>query len=73
MHCLFARGRWLVELLQCSASLHGGSRQWNSYNAAPHSLRAVGIGSAVMHYLTVWGQLAVALPQCTASLHGGSC
>ena len=28
MHCLTAWGKWAVELLQCSASLPGGSGQW---------------------------------------------
>ena len=42
MHCLAAWGQWLVEPLQCIASLPGGSAQWNSCNEVPHYLGAVG-------------------------------
>ena len=87
MHCATAWGQWAVELLQCTASLHGGSGQWNSCNAPPslpggsgqcnscnalpHCLGAVGSGTPAMHRLTAWGQWAVQLLQCTASLPWG--
>ena len=64
--------QWAVELLQCTASLLGGSGQCNSCNALPHCPRAVGSGNPAMHYLTALGQWAVELLQCTASLPGGS-
>ena len=38
MHCHSAWGQWALELLQCSASLHGVSGHWTSYNALPHCL-----------------------------------
>ena len=47
-----------MALLQHSASLPGGSGQWNSYNALHHCLGAVG--------------RAVGFLQCTASLPEGS-
>ena len=72
MHCLTAWGQWAVQLLQCTASLPGGSGQWNSCNAPPHCLGAAGSGTPAMHCLTAWGQWAVQLLQCTASLPGGS-
>ena len=40
MHCLTASGQWAVELLQCTASLPGGSGQRNSSYALPHCLGA---------------------------------
>ena len=52
MHCLTAWGQWAVQLLQCTASLPGGSRQCNSCNALPHCLWAVGSATPAMHYLT---------------------
>ena len=55
-----------MDLLQYAASLPEGSGQWNSRNAVPHRLRAVGSGTPAMHCLTAWGQWAVDLPQCTA-------
>ena len=64
-HCL------TKELLQCIATLPGGSGQWNSCNALPHCLGAVGSGTPAMHCLTAWGQWAVELLQCTATLPGG--
>ena len=56
MHCRTARGQWAVQLLQCTASLPGGSGQCNSCNALPHCL----------------GQWAVQLLQYTAALPWGS-
>ena len=88
MHCLTASGPWEVEfvqcaapllgvewakeLLQCSASLPVGSGQWNSCNALPHCLGAVGNASPAMHCHTAWGQWAVELLQCSGTLPGGS-
>ena len=83
VHCLTARGRWAVELLQCTASRPGGSRQWNPCNALPHcpggrgqwnsdialSHRLAAVGSApATHCCTAWGQWAAQLLQRTASL-----
>ena len=50
--CLTAWGLWAVDLLQCTAPLPGGSGQWTSCNALPHSLGAVGSGTPAMHCLT---------------------
>ena len=72
MHCLTALGQWAVQLLQCTASLLGGSGQCNSCNALPHCPGAVGSATPAMHCLTAWGQWAVELLQCTAPLPGGS-
>ena len=41
-----------MELLQCTASLPGGSGQWNSCNALPRCLGAVGSANRAMHCLT---------------------
>ena len=84
IHCHTAWGQWAVELLQRTASLPGGSGQWNSCYALPHCLGAVGSATpamhcptawgqwAVMHCLTAWGQWAVQFVPYTASLPGGS-
>ena len=64
--------RKVVELLQCTASEPGGSRQWNSCNAPPHYLGAVCRGMPAMQCLTTWWQWAVQLLQSTSSLPGGS-
>ena len=72
MHCLIACGQWALELLLCTATLLGGSGLWNSRNAPPHGLGAVGSGTPVMHYHTPGGQWAVQLLQYIASLPGGS-
>ena len=77
-----------MQLLQCTASLPGGSRPCNPCNALPHcpgavgratpamhcltALGAVGSATPAMHCLTAWGQWAVQLLQRTASLPGGS-
>ena len=61
-----------MELLQCTASLPGDSRQCNSCNALPHCLGAVGSATPAMHCPTAWGQWAVQLLQCTASVPWGS-
>ena len=61
-----------MDLLQCTASLPGGSGQCNSRSTLPHCLGAVGSGTPAIHCRTAWGQWAVELPQYTASLPGGS-
>ena len=66
MHCLTAWEQWAEQLLQCTASLPGGSGQWTSCYAPPHGLGAVGSGTPAMHCLTAWGRWAVELLQCTA-------
>ena len=38
MHCHTAWGQWAVQLLQCTATLPGGSGQCNSCNAWAHQL-----------------------------------
>ena len=60
------------ELLQCTATRHGGKGQCNSCNALPHCLGVVGSATPAIHRLTAWGQWAVQLLQCTASLPAGS-
>ena len=60
-----------MQLLQCIASLSGGSGQWNCCNALPHCPWAVGSATPAMHCLTARGQWAVQLLQCTASLPSG--
>ena len=70
MHCLTAWGQWAVELVQCTATLPGGSGQRNSCYALPHSLWAVGNGTSAMHCLTAWGQWAVELLQCCVTASG---
>ena len=70
MHCLTACGHWVVELLQCTASLPVGTGQWNACNALPHYLEAVGSGNLAVHCLAASGQTAVELRQCTATLLG---
>ena len=72
MHCLTAWEQRAVQLLQCTASLPGGSGQWNSCNTLPHCLGAVDSATPAMHCPTASGQWAVQLLQCTASLPGGS-
>ena len=72
MHCLTAWGQWRVQLLQYTAAPPGGSGQWNSCNALPHCLGAVGSATPAMQYPTARGQWAVQLLQCTAKANGGS-
>ena len=50
-----------MQLGQCTASLPGGSGQWNSCNALPHCLGAVGSATPALHCLTAWGQWAAQL------------
>ena len=76
-----------VHLLLCTASLPGGSGQWNSCNALPlcpggsgqwnscytlpHCLGAVGSGTPATYCLTALGQWAVELLPYTAALSWG--
>ena len=55
-HCLTAWGQWAAELLQYTAALPGDSGQWNSCNALPHCLGAVGSGTPAAHRRIAWGQ-----------------
>ena len=71
MHCLTALGQQAVQLLQCTASLPGGSGQRNSCNALSHCLGAVGSGTPAMLCPTAWGQWAAQLLPYTAALPGG--
>ena len=75
MQCLTTWGQWAVELLQSTASLPGCSWQlellsctaslprrgghWNSCNALPHGLGAVGSGTPAMHCHTAHRPQAV--------------
>ena len=71
MHFPTVWGQWRVLLLQYTAAPPGGSGQWNSCNALPHCLGAVGSATPAMHYPTARGQWAVQLLQCTAKANGG--
>ena len=84
-NCLTAWGQWTVQLLQCTASLPGGSGQWN----AMQCLTAWGQWAVQLLQCTAslpggsgqcnscntlshcaWAQRAVQLMQCTAPLPG---
>ena len=67
MHCFTPSRPLAVELLQYAASLGWGSAQWNSCNALPYCLWAVGNGAPAIHCPTTWGQWAVDIGQHTAS------
>ena len=56
MRCHTAWGQWAVQILHCTASLPGGSGQWNSCDAPPHCAGAMGSATPAMHCLTAWGQ-----------------
>ena len=56
-----------ANLLQCTATLPGGSRQWNSCHALPGCLKALSCAIPAMHCLTAWAVWAVELLQRTAS------
>ena len=67
-HCLGAVGSGspaaclglrATDLLLHTASLPGGSGQWNSCYTPPHCLGAVGSGTPAIHRRTAWGQWAV--------------
>ena len=68
MHRHIAYGQWAVELLRCIATLLGGSGRWNSCNALPHCLGAVGNGTPALHHHSAWGQWAMELVSCAATL-----
>ena len=88
MLCLTAWGRWAVENLSCTATLPGGGGHWNSCNAPPHCVGAVGnatlasalphcsgavgSGTPAMNCLIACGQWVVELLLCTATLSEGS-
>ena len=59
-----------MDLVQCTASLPGGSGQCNSCNTLPHCLGAVGSATAAMHCLTALGAVGSATPamQCFTAL-----
>ena len=59
MHCHATWGQWAVELLSCTATMLMGSGLWNSCNALPDCLRAMGSATAAMHCLIARGQWAV--------------
>ena len=74
IHLLTVLGQWAVELLQYTASLPrgrvvellhgtaslpGDTEQWNSCNAPPHCLRAMGGATSAIHCLDAWGHGAV--------------
>ena len=61
-----------MQLLRRTASLPGGSGQWNSCNALPHWLGAVETVTPAAHRLTAREQWAVQLLRRTTSLPGGS-
>ena len=66
MHCHTAWGQGAVELVQYTASLPRRSAHWNSCNALPHCMGAVGNGTPAMRGPTGWGDME----SCTG---GGRC
>ena len=56
-----------MDLLQYTAALPGGSGQWNSSNAPPHCLVAVGGGTRAAHCRTALAQWAAVLMEYTAT------
>ena len=52
MHCVSIWGQWAMEVVHYTASLPGGSGQWNSCNTPPDRLGAVGSATPARHYLT---------------------
>ena len=76
MHCLTTCGQWAVQLVQCTASVPGGSGQCNSCNALPHCVLAVRRGTPAMRAPPQLGGRG-GLPRrrslhCIASLSVGS-
>ena len=61
MNCLIAWELTPMQLVQCIALLPDGSGQWNSCNAVPHCLGAVGSANLAMHCHSAWGQWVVEL------------
>ena len=84
MHRHYGCGQWEVKLLQCTATLLGGSGRWkfatlptgkgqrNSCNLPPHCLWVVGSGNPAMHCHNARGQWAVKLLHLLATLPVGS-
>ena len=72
MHCHAAWGQRAVQLLQCTASLLGGSGQCNSCNTPPHCMGAMGTATPAMHRLAACRQWAVELLQCEGPPAGGT-
>ena len=68
MHSHTAWGRWAVEVLQCTATLPVGGRQWNYSNKLPHCPGVAGNETPTMHCHTAHGHWAVELLQHTATL-----
>ena len=69
---LQGRRQMAAQLLQCTASVAGGSGQCNFCNALPHYPGAMSSGTPAIYCLTAWEQWAVGLLQYAASLPGGS-
>ena len=72
MHSLTAWGKWVVQLLQCTASVPrgiGAVQRLQCTASLPGGSGWCNFCNARAHYL---GQWAVQLLQCTASLRGGS-
>ena len=74
MHCLGALLAARSAILQCTLEwLRAvGSGHWNSCNALPRSLWAVGSGTPAMRCHNSLGQWVVKVLQCTAALPRGS-
>ena len=53
-----------AQLLQHTASVPGGIGQWNSCNALPHCLGAVGSAALAMHCHTASGRWALQILRC---------
>ena len=66
MNCHSAWGQQAVQLLEFTASIRRGSGPFNSCNALPHCLWAVGRATPTGHRHTDLGQWAVQLLECTA-------
>ena len=72
--CLTAWGQWVAGLLQCTASLSGGSGQWAAGLLQCTASLCGGSGHCISckHCFTAQGQWAVELLLNTASLPAGS-
>ena len=70
--CLTAREQWAAELLQCIASLPGGSGQCNSCNALPYCPGAMGTATPAVHCHTASGRWEVGLLQYVGPPAGGT-
>ena len=72
MHRHAPWGQWALEFMKCIATLPVCSGQWNSYNALPHYLGAMGTGPTPMHCHTACGHWAVECVPCTATVPCGN-